>query len=257
VSSKTEMAFRHNAQHDSNRQITPPKTDSHHSPSLQSPRCEEFLDLKFLDAELRKQRHTTPILSLANSGSDSRDSIDDSRETLVRWGLSVTDIDCARRWDQKPLHHTGESIHMKLLSECAESIVCELPSLRLLHDEYDKRMDEYNRRKQFDDRSKSAQDRAQLAVDQLISQLLLQGNSAHDVEKYRSATSGGEATMDLVAEYCEDKLRELRRKKERQSRLAKRELARRKPRRSTRIKKLTRNSVRNTTSQLERALSGH
>ncbi len=44
------------------------------------------------------------------------------------------------------------------------------------------------------------QDRAQLAVDQLISQLLLQGNSAHDIEKYRSATSGGEATIDLVAD---------------------------------------------------------
>jgi hypothetical protein len=72
---------------------------------------------------------------------------------------------------------------MKLLSECAESIVFELPSLGLLHDEYDKRMDEYNRRKRFDDTSKSAQDRAQLAVDQLISQLLLQGNSAYEMEK--------------------------------------------------------------------------
>lgn len=239
------MAFRNNAQHDSNRQITPPKTDSHHSPSLQSPPCEEFLDLEFLDKELRKQRPATPILS--SSDSDFRDSIDDSRETLVRWGLSVADIDRARRWDQKPLHHSGESIHMKLLSECAESIVCESPSLRLLHDEYDKRMDEYNRRKQFDDTSKSAQERAQLAVDQLISQLLLQGNSAYEMEKYRSATSGGEATMDLVAEHCEDKLRELRRKNERRSRLAKHELARRKPRRSRRIQKLTRNSVRNTT----------
>jgi hypothetical protein len=53
--------------------------------------------------------------------------------------------------------------------------------------------------------------------------------------------------MDLVAEHCEDKLRELRRKNERRSRLAKHELARRKPRRSRRIQKLTRNSVHNTT----------
>lgn len=251
------MAFRYNARHDSNNQITPPKSDSHHSPSLNSPRCEEFLDLESLDTKLRKQRSATPILSSASSDSDFRDSIDDSRETLMRWGLSDADIDRARRWDQKPLHHTGESIHMKLLSECAESILYEPPSLRLLHDEYDKRMDEYNRRKQHFDTSTSAQDRAQWAVDQLITQLLLQGNSAPDIEKYRSATSGGEATMDLVAEYCEDKLRELRRKNEQRSRLAKLELARRKPRRSRRIQKPTRKSARNTTSQAKRPKSNH
>ncbi|KAI9801621.1 MAG: hypothetical protein M1825_003300 [Sarcosagium campestre] len=251
------MEFRYNAQDFSNRQMTPLMKDSQHSPPPQSPRCEEFLDLEVLDAKLRKTRPATPIFSSAGTDSDFRDSIDESRETLVRWGLSFTDIDRARRWDQKPLHRSGESIHMKLLSECAESIFCESPSLRLLHNEYDKRMDEYNRRKYLDDTSRFVQDRAQSAIDQLISHLLLQGSSAREVEKYYSATSGGEATMELVAEYCEDKLRELRRKDERLSRLAKHELARRKPRRSKRIQKLARNSKRNTTNQLERPKSGH
>ena len=71
---------------------------------------------------------------------------------------------------------------------------------------------------------------------------MLQGNSAHNIENM--VLLPVKARLELVAEYCENRLRELRRKNEKRSWLAKLELARRNPRRSGHVQKTTRKSAR-------------
>jgi hypothetical protein len=171
------------------------------------------MDLGGLETKLSKHLQSPPTPKLSPLVDDSN-CIDRCRIRLARWGLTDSEIDCARRWDQKALHHTAESIHMRLLSECVDSLARRPASLQSLYYEYDKRMIEYDRRRASDNGFDSPQSRAQRAVDMLVSEMSRHDFTAEQMARYRDSTFMPNAMMEVVAEHCELKLRELRRKKQ-------------------------------------------
>ena len=181
--------------------------------------CELVIDVENLDAKLCKhqQNPPTPIISPAHSEqADSEQLVDINRRTLLRWGLNHDEIDQARKWDQKPNHHSAESIHMRLLSECVQEISHFPPSLSLLHNEYENKMITYNRRKHTVDGYSTARYRAQNAAHEVVLEMQIRGYSAEDMVPYYEVTRDDRATMELIAEHCENKLKELKRKGRRQ-----------------------------------------
>lgn len=166
-----------------------------------------------LDAKLRKhqQNPPTPVTSPSQSEDpDSEHSIDIDRRILLQWGLDHNEVDQSRRWDQKAVHQSAESIHMRLLSECAQDVAHLPPSLSLLHNEYEIKMLAYNRRNHPVDGITTPRSRAQRAAQNVVSEMRIRGYSAEDMAPYCDATREDWATMEFVAAHCENKLQEMK-----------------------------------------------
>ena len=74
----------------------------------------------------------------------------------------------------------------------------------------------YNRRKHTVDGYSTARSRAQNAAHKVVFEMQIRGYSAEDMAPYYEATRDDRATMELITEHCENKLKELKRKSKRQ-----------------------------------------
>jgi cell division septum initiation protein DivIVA len=77
-------------------------------------------------------------------------------------------------------------------------------------------MIKYNRLKHTVDGYSTARSRAQNATHKVVSEMQIRGYSAEDMALYYDAIRDDRATMELIAEHCENKLKELKRKSKRQ-----------------------------------------
>lgn len=197
------------------------------------------LDLDALDTKLQDRDNIAPRRPPSR---DAFEMIDASRRTLLNWGLDHAQIDCARRWDQLHDHHTAEAMHMQLLAECAQSLSASKPSLQLLMDEYEDKKsayDDFRYEATLKHKDHPCTKRAEDVVKVLLSEMVERKFSVKDMALYQDATRRGEATMQIVAEYCEAKLRELKGEGDRPARRLKpHRPPQQKLRRSSRIRKL-------------------
>lgn len=103
---------------------------------VRSPRCDQFLHLGGLDTKLSTLQ--SPPIPKLSPLADDMSSIETFRTGLARWGLSDFEINYAQHWDQKALHHTAESIHMRLLTECVGCRSTQSAFCQSLYYAYDK-----------------------------------------------------------------------------------------------------------------------
>jgi hypothetical protein len=101
-----------------------------------SPRCDQFLHLGGLHTKLSTLQ--SPLAPKLSPLADDTSSIETFRTSLARWGLSDFEINYAQHWDQKALHHTAESIRMRLLTECVACLSTQPAFRRLLYYAYGK-----------------------------------------------------------------------------------------------------------------------
>ncbi|KAJ8062453.1 hypothetical protein OCU04_008989 [Sclerotinia nivalis] len=215
--------------------ISTPRSISPHS--QRSPiDCTPQLELQYVDIRLRQhQQHlpspnitppfnsTTPNPSnfediptpnIASAKGNYNENDHNNRfplQTLSNWGLTFEETDVARRWGQDPVETSKEKVHMRLLAECATSIInpWSRGDIDELYKEYDARMAKWNSTIKKSNQNLEER-RAGKALSELVTAMEMAGYGNEKMRWVSGVLNYREQTFWAVREWCETRLEKMR-----------------------------------------------